>query len=74
VDYSDTTGISSLTSSKDDIMEFLKDIRVFHSDFDNLGLDSYNFSFEQSDGQKREESAIINNFGSENESIAIRGS
>jgi hypothetical protein len=42
----DTTGISSLTSSKDDPMEFLKDIRVFHSDFDNLGLDSYKFSFE----------------------------
>lgn len=33
-----------------------------------------NYSYEQSDGQKREESAVVNNFGSENESIAIRGS
>jgi Insect cuticle protein len=31
-------------------------------------------SYEQSDGQKREEEAVVNNFGSENESIAIRGS
>lgn len=35
---------------------------------------SINCSYEQSDGQKREESAVVNNFGSENESIAIRGS
>ncbi|XP_070497444.1 flexible cuticle protein 12-like [Chironomus tepperi] len=50
------------------------DVEILKSDFENLGLDSYNFAYEQSDGQKREESAVVNNFGSENESIAIRGS
>lgn len=34
----------------------------------------YNFEFEQSDGQKREESAVITNAGAENEAIAVRGS
>ena len=31
-------------------------------------------SFEQSDGQKREETAVVNNLGSENESISVTGS
>lgn len=32
------------------------------------------FSYEQSDGQTREESAVVNNLGSENEELAVKGS
>ena len=32
------------------------------------------YRFEQSDGQKRQEEAVVNNLGSENESISVRGS
>jgi hypothetical protein len=31
-------------------------------------------SFEQSDGQARQEEAVVNNLGSENESISVKGS
>jgi hypothetical protein len=40
---------------------------------DNIGLDSYNFAYETSDGIKREESAVVNNFGSEVEELVVRG-
>ncbi|CRL02974.1 CLUMA_CG016256, isoform A [Clunio marinus] len=50
------------------------DVEITKSSFDNIGIDGYSFDFEQSDGQKREESAVVNNLGSENESIAVRGS
>ena len=32
------------------------------------------YSFEQSDGQKREEQAELKNIGTENEAISVRGS
>ena len=32
------------------------------------------YSFETSDGQTREESAVLNNAGSENESLSVKGS
>jgi len=50
------------------------DVTILKSEFDNIGIDGYNFAFEQSDGQKRDESAVVNNLGSENESISVRGS
>lgn len=31
-------------------------------------------SFEQSDGQSRQEEAVINNLGSDNESLSVQGS
>lgn len=31
-------------------------------------------SFEQSDGQSRQEEAVVNNLGTENESLSVRGS
>ena len=34
----------------------------------------FNYSFEQSDGQKREEQAELKNAGTENEAISVRGS
>lgn len=37
-------------------------------------LSSSSHSYEQSDGQKRDEEAVVNNLGSDKESIAIRGS
>lgn len=40
---------------------------------DNIGLDSYNFGYETSDGIKREESAVVNNFGSDVEELVVRG-
>ena len=46
--------------------------RRFEKFFNYIFLRSYRF--EQSDGQKREESAVVNNLGSDNESIAVRGS
>ncbi|KAG5676771.1 hypothetical protein PVAND_006580 [Polypedilum vanderplanki] len=41
---------------------------------DNIGLDNYNFEFETSDGTQRQESAVVNNFGSDNEELVVRGS
>jgi hypothetical protein len=41
---------------------------------DNIGLDSYNFAYETSDGVSRQESAVVNNFGSDNEELAVKGS
>jgi Insect cuticle protein len=41
---------------------------------DNIGIDGYNFAYETSDGVARQESAVVNNLGSENEAIAVRGS
>jgi hypothetical protein len=40
---------------------------------DNIGLDSYNFQYETSDGVSRQESAQVNNFGSDNEELVVRG-
>ncbi|CRL02972.1 CLUMA_CG016573, isoform A [Clunio marinus] len=40
---------------------------------DNIGIDGYNFAYETSDGVSRQESAVVNNLGSENEEIAVKG-
>ncbi|XP_015592063.1 flexible cuticle protein 12 [Cephus cinctus] len=40
----------------------------------NIGISGYHFSYEQSDGQQREETAELKNEGTENESIVVTGS
>ncbi|CAO1321848.1 unnamed protein product [Diamesa hyperborea] len=50
------------------------DVEILRNDFENIGVDGYKFGFEQSDGQKREETAELKNVGTENEAISVRGS
>ena len=40
----------------------------------NLIIPFLYYSFAQSDGQKREEQAVLKNVGTENEAISVRGS
>ncbi|KAJ8966996.1 hypothetical protein NQ317_005719 [Molorchus minor] len=40
---------------------------------DNIGIGGYNYQYETSNGISAQESAQLNNPGSENESIAVRG-
>ncbi|VEN33843.1 unnamed protein product [Callosobruchus maculatus] len=51
-----------------------KDAVVLKYDSDNIGIDGYNFSFETSNGISQQETGQLNNAGSENEAIAVRGS
>ncbi|XP_043484383.1 flexible cuticle protein 12-like [Leptopilina heterotoma] len=39
----------------------------------NIGLEGYQYNYELSDGQQREESAELRNAGTENEAIVVRG-
>ncbi|XP_063697911.1 larval cuticle protein 65Ag1-like [Culicoides brevitarsis] len=43
-------------------------------DVDNIGVDGYKFAYETSGGIKHEESAVVNNLGTENEAISVKGS
>lgn len=49
------------------------EIEVLKYDSGNFVIDGNEFAFEQSDGQKHLESAIVNNLGSENLSIPTKG-
>lgn len=40
----------------------------------NIGVGGYHFSYEQSDGQKREETAELKNEGTDDESLDVTGS
>lgn len=40
----------------------------------NIGLEGYQYNYELSDGQQREESAELRNAGTENEALVVRGS
>ena len=40
----------------------------------NIGVDGYHYSYEQSDGQKKEETGELQNQGTDQESIVVRGS
>ncbi|CAH0558135.1 unnamed protein product [Brassicogethes aeneus] len=51
-----------------------KDAVVLKYDNDNIGVDGYNFGYETSNGISAQEQATLNNAGSENEAIAVRGS
>ncbi|XP_066139475.1 endocuticle structural glycoprotein SgAbd-5-like isoform X2 [Euwallacea fornicatus] len=43
-------------------------------DSDNAGIDGYNFNFETSNGISQEEQGTLQNAGSENEVMQVRGS
>ncbi|XP_020289335.1 flexible cuticle protein 12-like [Pseudomyrmex gracilis] len=47
---------------------------VKETPLNNIGLDGYNYAYEQSDGQAHQESAEVVNAGRENQSLAVRGS
>ncbi|KAL0119985.1 hypothetical protein PUN28_007980 [Cardiocondyla obscurior] len=47
---------------------------VKQEEVNNIGVGGYHFSYEQSDGQKREETAELKNEGTENESLSVVGS
>ena len=50
------------------------DVTVLRSDFNNDPQTGYNFAFEQSDGQTRDETGEVRNLGAEDEFVAVRGS
>lgn len=47
---------------------------VKQEEVNNIGIGGYRFSYEQSDGQKREETAELKNEGTENEALSVVGS
>ncbi|KAL7294160.1 endocuticle structural protein SgAbd-6-like [Trichogramma pretiosum] len=40
----------------------------------NIGVDGYHYSYEQSDGHRKEETAVIVNQGTEDEALEVTGS
>ncbi|XP_066139267.1 flexible cuticle protein 12-like [Euwallacea fornicatus] len=48
--------------------------QVLRYDSDNIGIDKYSYGFETSNGISQQEEGELTNPGSENESIAVRGS
>ncbi|KAJ6633070.1 Flexible cuticle protein 12 [Pseudolycoriella hygida] len=50
-----------------------QDIEVLRYDNDNVGVDGYKFSYEQSDGVSRSEEGVLKNVGTEQEGIEVRG-
>jgi len=50
------------------------DVEVLEYESENIGLGGYKFSYKLSDGTTRSEEGTVNNAGTENESISIRGS
>ncbi|XP_017010529.1 endocuticle structural protein SgAbd-6 [Drosophila takahashii] len=49
-------------------------VEVLEYESENTGLGGYKFSYKLSDGTSRTEEGTVNNAGTENESISIRGS
>lgn len=47
---------------------------VKQEEVNNIGVGGYRFSYEQSDGQKREETAELKNEGTDNEALSVVGS
>ncbi|KAH8302916.1 hypothetical protein KR044_011927, partial [Drosophila immigrans] len=47
--------------------------QVLRYDNDNIGVDGYNWTVETSNGISQQEQAQLNNPGSENEAISVRG-
>ncbi|KAL3283223.1 hypothetical protein HHI36_006371 [Cryptolaemus montrouzieri] len=50
-----------------------KDAVVTRYDSDNIGIDGYNFAYETSNGISQQEQGQLQNPGTENESISVRG-
>lgn len=48
--------------------------QILRYENDNIGIDGYKFAFETSDGTSRQEEAELQNAGSENEALVVRGS
>ncbi|XP_050315090.1 endocuticle structural glycoprotein ABD-5-like [Anthonomus grandis grandis] len=48
--------------------------QVVKYDSDNTGIDGYNFAFETSNGISQQEQGTLQNAGSENEVMQVRGS
>ena len=40
----------------------------------NIGVEGYRYSYEQSDGHKKEETAVLTNQGTEDEALEVTGS
>ncbi|XP_019876736.1 flexible cuticle protein 12-like isoform X2 [Aethina tumida] len=51
-----------------------KDATILRSELDNIGTDGFNWAYETSNGISAQEQGQLNNVGTENESIAVRGS
>lgn len=49
------------------------DVEVLKND-QSIDLNGYTFNFEQSDGQRRDETGEVRNAGKDDEHIAVRGS
>lgn len=47
---------------------------ISQEEHNNIGVDGYHFSYEQSDGQKREETAVLTNAGTDDEAMEVTGS
>ncbi|RLU26259.1 hypothetical protein DMN91_000052 [Ooceraea biroi] len=53
----------------------LNDITIVkQEEVNNIGVGGYHFSYEQSDGQKREETAELKNEGTDDEALSVVGS
>ncbi|CAB3222787.1 unnamed protein product [Arctia plantaginis] len=50
-----------------------KDAVILRYDSDNIGVDRYNYNVETSDGKSASESGQIENIGTENEALVVRG-
>ncbi|KAK9869783.1 hypothetical protein WA026_003515 [Henosepilachna vigintioctopunctata] len=50
-----------------------KDAVVTRQEIDNIGIGGYNFAYETSNGISQQEQGQLENAGSEDESIAVRG-
>lgn len=48
--------------------------QILRYENENIGIDGYKFAYETSDGVSRQEEAQLQNAGSENEALAVRGS
>ncbi|XP_011187658.2 flexible cuticle protein 12 [Zeugodacus cucurbitae] len=47
--------------------------RLLRYDFDNIGIDGYDFSFETSDGIERKESAELKDIGTDTKALTVDG-
>ncbi|CAO1321870.1 unnamed protein product [Diamesa hyperborea] len=55
-------------------MAATSEVEILKNVYENIGVDGYKFAFEQSDGQKREETAELKFAGTEQEAISVKGS
>ncbi|KAF2906094.1 hypothetical protein ILUMI_00083 [Ignelater luminosus] len=50
-----------------------KDAQILRYESDNIGVDGYNFAYETSNKISQQESGQLQNAGTDNEAIAVRG-